>query len=290
MIIFSLSQQDELTHYLADHLAIPIVQFEMREFPDTETYLRIKTTVVNKTVLLIYRLDRPNNKVLSLMFIAKTLKAQGAKKICLIAPYLPYMRQDQQFQPGEAVTSVLFAQFITTCIDELITIDPHLHRIKKLAAIYPIPAITLHANALIADWIKHHIDLPIIIGPDEESAQWVSGIAHEINAPFVIAKKIRHNDQDVTVTLPSFNDHQRKPILVDDIISTGVSMIAITQQLLEQSFQKPICVVVHALCNEASHQNMLNVGIEQIFSCNTVKHFSNQINIGPLILDGIVSS
>src|SRR5690606_3260659 len=108
-------------------------------------------------------------KILSLMFTAQTLKELGAKKIILISPYLPYMRQDKRFEPGEAITSQLFAKFLSNCVDYLITIDPHLHRIHHLSKIYSVPVLTLHATKEIARWIKENIKFPFLIGPDSES-------------------------------------------------------------------------------------------------------------------------
>ncbi|MDR3476792.1 MAG: ribose-phosphate pyrophosphokinase-like domain-containing protein [Gammaproteobacteria bacterium] len=90
----------------------------------------MESDVKDKTILLICSLDHPNNKIFPLMFMAKILKELGAKKICLVSPYLPYMRQDKQFKSGETVTSALFAQLLSSFIDHLITIDPHLHQIK----------------------------------------------------------------------------------------------------------------------------------------------------------------
>ena len=139
MLIFSLFAEKTFTTALAHKLQIPIGTAEMRSFPDEEIYLRILSDVANKNIILICNLDQPNSKILPLMFMAQTMKELGAKKIWLVAPYLPYMRQDQRFQSGEAVAAKLFAQLISSFIDGLVTIDPHLHRIHDLDDIYSIP-------------------------------------------------------------------------------------------------------------------------------------------------------
>ena len=104
-ILFSLPGNMELTELIAKKLAIEIGKAEIRSFPDGESYIRIDSEVKNKTVILISTLNDPNSKVLPLLFMAQTLKELGAKKLCLVSPYLSYMRQDKQFQPGEAITS-----------------------------------------------------------------------------------------------------------------------------------------------------------------------------------------
>ncbi|MDR3476772.1 MAG: ribose-phosphate diphosphokinase [Gammaproteobacteria bacterium] len=287
MIIFSMPENMQLTKSLADKLKIEIGIAEFHSFPDGETYVRIESDVKDKAILLICSLDHPNNKICPLLFMARTLKALGAKKIYLVSPYLPYMRQDKQFKPGEAVTSALFAQLLSGFIDHLITIDPHLHRIKHLSEIYSIPTTTLHATKLVATWIKNNVDSPFIIGPDEESEQWVSLVAKEVNASYAIIKKTRYGDRDVKITVPEINDTSKTPVLVDDIISTGTSMIMAIEQLLLRNFKNPICIVVHALFDQKVEENLMRAGAKQIVSCNTIVNPSNQIDVSDLIIEGI---
>lgn len=287
MIIFSLPQDDPLATILANKLKIEKGIADIRDFPDGETYVRIDSDVKNKSILLICSLDHPNDKFLPLLFTIKTLKQLGAKKICLVSPYLPYFRQDKQFKPGEAITSVLFAECISGLIDELITIDPHLHRIKNISDIYSIPTTLLHAIKPISEWIQKNVISPLIIGPDEESAQWVISIAKEINAPYMIVKKTRYGDKNVVIEIPEITDTSKTPVLVDDIISTGSTMCAVIQELLIRKLKKPICIGVHALFNQAAQTNMLRAGAQEIISCNTIRHPSNKIDITDIILEGI---
>lgn len=289
-IIFSLFDPLSLSSVLSEKLRIPMGSAEVRNFPDGETYIHIHSDVQNKTVILVSELDHPNHKILSLMFMAQTLKELGAKKICLISPYLPYMRQDKRFKPGEAITSVLFAKFISGWLDCLITIDPHLHRIHHLSEIYTVPAIaTLHATKKIAAWISENVISPFIIGPDEESQQWVAAVAKIVDAPYIIIKKTREGDRKITISIPEINDTKRTPVLVDDIISTGTSMLVTIQQLLSKGFTKPICIGVHALFKSDVYENLLHAGAQRIITCNTVQHPSNLIDITDLLLEGIKS-
>ena len=131
---------------------------EIRQFPDEETYIRILSDVKDKNVYLVCTLHKPDTKLLPLFFLSKTVKKMGAKKVCLIAPYLAYMRQDTIFNPGESVTSIYFAALISSFTDQLITIDPHLHRWNSLSEIYTIPTKMRHAANLISLWIKNNID------------------------------------------------------------------------------------------------------------------------------------
>ena len=143
-------------------------------------------------MLINATLFRPNGWVLDLIFLADTLRSLGAKHIKLIAPYLAYMRQDKVFQKGEALTSKIFAQLLSNHFDSLLTVDPHLHRTESLSEIYKIPTTVVQAAPLISAWIHANVKDPILIGPDEESRQWVQGIAGELPL-LVLSKHFRRN-------------------------------------------------------------------------------------------------
>ena len=116
-ILFSLPGNAELTLALSKMLSIEMGKTEFRTFPDRESYIRIHSQVKNKTIILVCTLAKPNSKILPLLFMASTIKELGAKRICLVAPYLAYMRQDIRFHTGEAITSIIFAQLLSSYID-----------------------------------------------------------------------------------------------------------------------------------------------------------------------------
>ena len=170
-LIVALPGNEALAMLLAPGLDAEIGRAEFRRFPDGETYVRLDSGVAGRAVVLVATLDRPDPKFLPLAFVAATARELGASRVGLIAPYLAYMRQDRRFHPGEAITSQLFAHHLSGIADWLITIDPHLHRVSALSNIYTIPAISVHASPLLADWIKNSVQSPLLIGPDEESVQ-----------------------------------------------------------------------------------------------------------------------
>jgi ribose-phosphate pyrophosphokinase len=226
---------------------------------------------------------------MALLFFTKVAKEIGARRVGLVAPYLGYMRQDKRFHEGEAITSNIFAAFLSQHIDWLVTIDPHLHRHKALEEIYTIPSKVLHAADTLSTWVKETVHKPLLIGPDEESEQWVSDVAQKANAPFIVLKKTRHGDRDVEVSVPhmaAYKDHT--PILVDDIISTSRTMIETVAHLKKAGTKPPICIGVHGVFAKGAYESLLKAGIEKVVTCNTIIHPSNAIDITPLLATGIV--
>jgi ribose-phosphate pyrophosphokinase len=186
---------DAMTRALARRLDGEVGQMEMRAFPDGETYLRLLADPIGRALVLVCTLDRPNEKILPLLLAAAAARELGAKSIGLVAPYLAYMRQDQRFKPGEAVSSRAFTGLLSGAFDWLVTTDPHLHRYGSLQEIYAIPTRAVHAAPLISQWIRTRIERPLIIGPDRESEQWVSAVAKDAGAPYVVLQKRRRGDR-----------------------------------------------------------------------------------------------
>lgn len=285
-ILFSLFGNQILNDAMIEQCGYEMGEIVLRPFPDEETYVKINTDVKNHNVVFIANLERPNNKILPLLFAAQTAHDLGAKEIGLIVPYLVYMRQDKQFSVMEGITSKYFAALLSNYFNWLMTIDPHLHRLHSLSEIYSIPTIVLHAINPIVQWIKHHVDHPIIIGPDQESKQWVESIAKKIDAPFLILEKIRKGDRSIEVSLPQieqFKNHT--PVLVDDIISSGRTMIEPVRQLRVANIKPPVCIGVHAVFAENAYEDLLEAGAGKVVTCNTIPHSSNAIDVSSLVIN-----
>ena len=288
MIIFAFSPQENLAKTLAKKMGYELGSLTFRHFPDGESYIKINSNVKNKKVILLCGLEKADEKIMALMFFTQTAKELGALEIGLVAPYLGYMRMDKRFNEGEAITSNIFAKFLSKEINYLITIDPHLHRHKSLEEIYSITCKTLHAKDAIAVWIKENIANPLLIGPDEESEQWVKKIAEKSGAPFVILQKIRRGDKEVEISIPQIEKYQNhSPVLIDDIISTAKTMIETVKHLKNLKTKAPICIAIHAVFSGDAFAELQKSGAEKIFSCNTIVHPSNTIDIAPLLVEAI---
>lgn len=289
-IVFQFFGSDDITNKIHDTLQYEIGKITEHQFPDDETVIQINSNVSGRTVIFITSLDRPNTKLLPILFAAETARELGANKVILISPYLAYMRQDKQFQPGQGITSKYFAKVISSYFDGLITIDPHLHRWHSLNDIYSIPTKVFHATDNIAFWIQRNIINPILIGPDGESAQWVEEIAKKSEAPFFILKKIRKGDRSVIATIPEVERyHESTPVLIDDIISTGMTMIETVKHLRLLGMKRPVCIGVHAVFACNAYQDLIASGVETIVTCNTIQHISNGIDISNEIVQALES-
>jgi ribose-phosphate pyrophosphokinase len=285
-LLFALPGNQVVGERLALAIDAEVGELAMRDFPDGETYVRLETDPRGRTVVVLATLARPNEHILPLLFAAGAARQLGAERVGIVAPYLAYMRQDAQFHPGEAITARLFADLLSRSADWLITVDPHLHRIGTLAEVYSIPAVAVHASGAIGQWVAEHVSQPLIIGPDEESRDWALGIAAASHAPSLILTKARHGDEDVSLALPDLSAYgDRTPVIIDDSISTGRTMLAVLEQLQHKAARMPpaVCIGVHALFRPGVHDLLRAAGAARVITTNTVPHSTNCIDILPIL-------
>jgi len=288
MILFSLPGNEIMSQKLAKLLGAEIGEATIRQFPDGESYVKLGSNVKGKCVVLVCTLNKPDEKLLPLYFLSQTAKELGANCTCLVAPYLAYMRQDKRFQAGEGITSTYFGKLISSFADTLTTVDPHLHRRSSLSEVYQIPNKVTHAASHISQWIKVNVEKPILIGPDSESAQWVSEVAKNAGVPFTVLQKTRHGDRDVEVSIPeveNYKDHT--PVLVDDIISTARTMIETIKHLRKAGMKPPVCIGVHAVFAGNAYEELMNSGAASVVTCNTIPHKSNKIDLSDILAKNI---
>ena len=273
---------------LAGLLGGEIGEVTLRHFPDGETYVRIATPVEGREVVLVCTLHRPDDKVLPLTFLAATARDLGAARVGLVSPYLAYMRQDRRFQSGEGITSRYFAELVSRSVAWLVTVDPHLHRRSSLDEVYSIPSVVVPAAPAVSEWIRTNVRQPMLVGPDEESAQWVEAVASAANAPYLVLKKVRRGDREVEVSLPRVEGgREYTPVLIDDIISTARTMLATIRQLRTAGLPAPVCVGVHAVFADRAYEDLLAQGASRVVTCNTIPHPSNAVDLSPALAEAL---
>jgi ribose-phosphate pyrophosphokinase len=287
-ILLALPGAESLAEKVAAELHCPAATIEAHRFPDGETVVRLPTEVSGLRVVLAARLDHPDEKTLPLLFAADAARELGAAEVGLVAPYLPYMRQDERFRAGQAVTSRTFARLLSSCVDFLVTVDPHLHRWPSLGAIYTARSRVVAAAPAIAEWLRQQVPNPVIVGPDMESEQWVADVAARVGAPFVVMTKDRRGDRDVQVHLPQGAQAQgRTPVLLDDIASSGHTLATASRVLCAAGWGEPLAIAVHALVDAAGLDLLRQAGIRRFVSCDSVPHASNAIALAALLAQGI---
>jgi ribose-phosphate pyrophosphokinase len=284
-LIFPTEMGLPLVEPLSRSLGAVVGLLEVRRFPDGESYLRVKDQVKDQPCIILANLSHPDEKFLPLLFLASTLKELGARSVGLVAPYLTYMRQDRRFHDGESVTSRIFAQVLSQYVDWLITVDPHLHRYHDLSEIYSVPTTAVHGAPLLGEWLLDQKEEIVLVGPDEESEQWVAAIAEQTGFPYIVGKKERHGDRDVTVTLPDVSHYvSRTAVIVDDVVASGHTLLETVSVLQSAGFRNIDCATIHGIFVDGIDLRLKEKGLRKIISSNSIPHASNAIDLSSILV------
>jgi len=292
MIIIGCSHGKHLAGKVAKRLKAKYSELQVKKFPDGETKIRFLADVKGKDVILVQSFYGDmnwdvNDCVVEAIFAAETARDLGAKKVFLAAPYFPYLRQDKRFKPGESISLKIMAGLVDGHFDKVFVVDPHLHREAQLSHIFKIHSHKITSNPWIADYIRKNIKNPLIVGPDWESYKWAQRVAEQIGCEYVILEKVRYSGRKVKVTLNKKIDLDNKPVVfVDDMISTGNTILEASKNIRKLVAKKFYCVAVHGLFVEGALEKLRKANIEAV-TTNTIPNKVAKIDVSGIVADAL---
>ena len=289
-LLLGFPESGSVARRVAEGAGLPYAEIAVHRFPDGESQLTLPDRMASHVVL--YRsLDRPNDKLIELLMVCRTLRARGARRLTLVAPYLCYMRQDVAFHPGEIVSQQVMGGWLAELFDAVITVDPHLHRVSRLDEAVPAKqAITLSAAPAFVEYLRVQTlsGAALLLGPDSESEQWVRGIAEAARLPYAIAQKQRQGDRSVVICLPEAVSFEgRTVIMLDDMASTGRTLIAAAEQAKSRGAKEIRVLVTHALFVNDSIEHLRESPISHIGSSDSIPHETNVVSLGDLLASSL---
>lgn len=263
------------------------LKYIFRKFPDGELHIKFGSQVKGRHVVLVQSLfPNPNDALVELFLAARTARGMGAKRVSAITPYLCYMRQDKVFSFGESFSAKEIAWLLSKCVDGLFAFEPHLHRIRSLSEIFSVEAKNLSARSAISDFVlkKFSRDNTVIVGPDRESSQWAKKIADAVGFDSTVLEKTRFGDRKVRVKVTTELDWKNKDvIIIDDIVSTGGTVVQAAKEIRKRKPRAVYCICVHPLLVEGALEKIMKAGVKEFFSCNTIEHKSNCIDLSGVV-------
>lgn len=291
MIVLGFPESAAQAAAFADALAADYADVGVHRFPDGESRLSLPPSLP-AGVVLFRSLHDPNAKLTELLIAAGGARALGARRIALVTPYLCYMRQDKAFAPGQPVSQRIVGELLAKHFEAIVTVDPHLHRVATLAEAVPAAfPVCLTAASLLGEFLRDRIAADaVLLGPDDESEQWVSRVAAPGGFAFGVASKQRFSDTDVRVTLPPLAVDRREVVLVDDVISSGHTMMAAATQLRAAGAASVSAIATHGLFAPGAGEGMRQSGISRCWTSDAIPNPAGVIPLAGLMADGLRSS
>ncbi len=280
---------EALAQKLATKLKAKYLKFELRIFPDGESKITLTGTPKKGKIVVVQSTYPPvdSNLIQALSLVSKARKYSS--QVYAVIPYLGYARQDKEFLPGEAVTMSLVANMLKAAgATKIIVVDIH----SKMALNhFNIPAKNVSAiSELVKYFKKLKLKDPLVVSPDLGGITRARDFAKLLGTKFIALKKYRDRKTG-KVEIRSANQKQvrgRDLILVDDMISTGGSIVKAAEFLKKQKCRNIYAACTHALLIGDAEKRIRKAGVSKIVSTNTIPGKTGVVDVSPVVSKAIV--
>ncbi len=274
----------EIATNLSAKLGAKLLPVEVTDFPDGESKIRIGEDVRNKRVIVVQSTYPPVDKhLMQLLVLSHKLSEDGADVFCAV-PYLGYARQDREFLPGEVVTLGVIGRLMRSVgIKRLVTVD--IHSVKALG-LFSFPVYSTSSIPLLAEYIGKNYQLrqPIAVSPDFGSSSRVEAFSAVLKSEHISFKKSRDRKTgEITTEEQSLNLMGRDAIIIDDMISTGASVVKCAQLLKKYGASRIITAVAHAVLIGGAADRIMGAGVDELIATNTIPSKYSKVDVSPLL-------
>ncbi len=277
----------DLAKRIARRLKATYVETQTKIFPDGESKITFGR-IPKKSIVVVVQSTYPpvdTNLLQALSIISQAKKASS--KIYAIIPYMGYARQDKQFLSGEVVTMLIVAKMLQVAgAKKAFVVDIHS---KAALNHFKIPAENISAIPELAKYFKKmKLKNPLVVSPDIGGSSRAKKFAGLLNTDFVALKKSRNRKTGkVQIKSSKVDVYGRDLLLVDDMISTGSSIIKATQFLKKQKCKRVFVACTHGLFVGDAESKIKKAGVAQIISTNTIPRSTSKVDISDVIAESI---
>jgi len=284
-LIIGGSASQKLAAKIAWELGDILVPIETRRFPDGERYLRIGGDLDDEAVVIQSTGYPQDENLLELFFILKNLKSLGVGDIRAVIPYFGYGRQEKRFKAGEAISAAIVAELLEDAgASQVFSINLHEDGITDF---FNIPAYNLSAMPLIADHIKGTMDDCIVIAPDKGALEYARDISRSLNCEYDYLEKHRISPQKVETKTKDIDIDGRQVVIIDDIISTGGTIVNASHILRDDGALKIMVACVHPVLVEDALLRIFATGVDDVVATDTLRSDVSVISVASLVAEAL---
>ena len=262
---------------IAKTLNLRLAKTTFKKFPDGEIYVKVED--FDDTNVVVQSLNC-NEDVVSLMLLFDAL---NDTEVVAVVPYMGYARQDKAFEDGEAISIRAIARLLESYASKVVTVNIH----SKDAASHFSKLIDLDAMPIIGNYFKEQ-DV-VMLSPDFGSYERVKVAAKAANCEFDYLEKRRIDAETVEIAPKNLDVEGKDVLIVDDIISTGGTIVEATKILLKNGAKSVKAACVHAVLANYALNKLYNAGVTEVIATDTVERVVSKISVAGLIADRLTS-
>jgi len=266
------SASPHLGQALAQALGVPVAACERERFPDGELHIEVTDSVRGRTVVLVQSLSAPvGEHLLEMLLLADACWRSGAARLEAVVPYVGYARQDRRGRPGEPLGGRLVADLLSQGrFARVLVVDLHS---PALEGCFGAPLEHLTALPLPADALRPSVtDTSVVVAPDLGAVKRAEALARLLGRPWAVIHKVRLSGEEVHASGLMGEVRGRRPILVDDMVSTGGTLVAAAGTLRDAGCADDFTVVTtHALLVGPAIERLRTLPLTRLVSTDSVE-------------------
>ena len=276
----------DLGRSIAKHLEAEFVPVDLKIFPDGESKIIVRKVEKDYCIIVQSIYPPTDRHLLQALMMIKRCSDNGSANVWAIMPYMAYSRQDREFLDGEVISTALVAKLVETVgTKRLITVDIHS---PASLSYFSIDTQNISAVGLLAEYAANKIKLnaPIVVSPDLGGAKRAVEFARILGTDMVALTKSRDKDTaQVFIEEKELNSNVvgRDLILLDDMISTGESIVEACRFLSRYSPNKIYAMCTHALLIGDAMTRIRAAGVEEIISTNSIPGVNAKVDLTQFI-------
>ena len=270
--IFAGSSNPNLASSISEISRIPLGKIDIGKFSDSEIDVWIEDDVNNSNVFIIQSNSKPvNDNIIELLLIADAVRRSGAHKITAVIPYFGYSRKEKQSRRGEPISAKVIADLIITSgINKVICLDLHA---DAIVGFFDVPVIYLSALEILAAKLKEEkFTDPVVVAPDVGGVKRARNFASLLNAPLAGIEKHRQTDKRDQLEVLSMSGEVSgdTAIIIDDVISTGGTIIESANALKKKGVKKIIVCATHGVFAGDAIKNLENSPVDKLIVTDSI--------------------
>ena len=282
MIVIGGSSSAALAQEIARALGCGFLQASTTRFPDGECYTRLDRDSMDEDVVIVQN-TYPDGNLVEMLLIRDAAAGMGAKRIAMVIPYFGYARQDRLFRPGEPMSARVMCNILDGICDKVITVD--LHKESTLDN-FTHPHKDLKAAGPIADHFRGK-GIDMVLAPDVGAAGRAKDVGDRLGVPYDHLEKTRLSGTEVSIKPAKADCRGKNVLIVDDMISTGGTIIAAAAALKEAGAESVTVACTHGVFVGGALDRLRNSALKDVLCCNTLESSASEISVAGIIAEEI---